>query len=96
LLRCGVWPGCHRPGRRATELRLRARSRSLRADNLPLALDAEMAAAYVAAKVGLPAAEQAKVTVEQHEWLRRRNACGADASCLEWTLTERLGQLQTS
>jgi uncharacterized protein len=37
-----------------------------------------MAAAYVAAKVGLPAAEQAKVTVEQHEWLRRRNACGAD------------------
>ena len=63
----------------------------------PLAqLDAEMAAAYVAAKVGLPAAEQAKVTVEQHEWLRRRNACGADASCLERTLTERLGQLQTS
>jgi uncharacterized protein len=55
-----------------------------------------MAAAYVAAKVGLPAAEQAKVTVEQHEWLRRRNACGADASCLERTLTERLGQLQTS
>jgi len=55
-----------------------------------------MAAAYVAAKVGLPAAEQAKVTVEQHESLRRRNACGADASCLERTLTERLGQLQTS
>ena len=63
----------------------------------PLAqLDAEMAAAYVAAKAGLPAAEQAKVTVEQHDWLRRRNACGADASCLERTLTERLGQLQTS
>ena len=63
----------------------------------PLAqLDAEMAAAYVAAKAGLPAAEQAKVAVEQHEWLRRRNGCGADASCLERTLAERLGQLQTS
>jgi uncharacterized protein YecT (DUF1311 family) len=58
----------------------------------PLArLDAEMAAAYVAAKAGLPAAEQAKVRVEQHEWLRQRNRCGADASCLERTLTERLG-----
>ena len=63
----------------------------------PLAqLDAEMAAAYVAAKAGLSADGQAKVALEQREWLRRRNACGADASCLERTLTERLGQLQTS
>ena len=63
----------------------------------PLAqLDAEMAAAYVAAKAGLSAEEQAKVTVEQREWLRRRNACGADAFCLERTLTERLRQLQMS
>jgi uncharacterized protein len=64
--------------------------------SVPLAqLDAEMAAAYVAAKAGLPAAEQTKVTIDQHEWLRGRNRCGADASCLERTLTERLGQLQT-
>ena len=61
----------------------------------PLAqLDAEMAAAYVAAKAGLPADGQAKVAAEQHEWLRRRNGCGADASCLEWALAERLSQLQ--
>ena len=59
-------------------------------------LDAEMAAAYVAARAGLPAEEQAKVATAQREWLRRRNACGADASCLERALTERLGQLQTS
>ena len=63
----------------------------------PLAqLDAEMAAAYAAAKAGLPAAEQAKVTADQHEWLKRRNRCGADASCLGRILTERLGQLQLS
>ena len=61
----------------------------------PLAqLDAEMAAAYVAAKTGLPAEQQAKVAAEQHEWLRRRNGCGADASCLERALAERIGQLQ--
>ena len=59
-------------------------------------LDAEMAAAYVAAKAGSPARRQAKVAAEQHEWLRQRNACGADASCLERTLLERLGQLQAS
>ena len=63
----------------------------------PLAqLDAEMAAAYVAAKAGLPADGQAKVEAEQHEWLRRRNACGAAAPCLERALTERRDQLQTS
>ena len=63
----------------------------------PLAqLDTEMAAAYVAARAGLSADGQAKVALEQREWLRRRNACGADASCLERTLTQRLGQLQTS
>ena len=87
-----------RPSRdRASTARAVAPSARTICGSAPLAqLDAEMAAAYVAAKVGLPAAEQAKVTVEQHEWLRRRNACGADASCLERTLTERLGQLQTS
>ena len=63
----------------------------------PLAqLDAEMAAAYVAAKTGLPAEQQAKVATEQHEWLRRRNGCGADASCLERALAERISQLQAS
>ncbi len=63
----------------------------------PLAqLDAEMAAAYVAAKAGLPAEQQAKVAAEQHEWLRRRNGCGADASCLERAMAERISQLQAS
>ena len=63
----------------------------------PLAqLDAEMAAAYIAAKAGLPTDQQAKVAAEQHEWLRRRNGCGADASCLERALAERLSQLQAS
>ena len=63
----------------------------------PLAqLDAEMAAAYVAAKAGLPAEQQAKIAAEQHEWLRRRNGCGADASCLDRAMAERISQLQTS
>ncbi|HEY1779824.1 MAG TPA: peptidoglycan-binding protein [Roseiarcus sp.] len=65
--------------------------------NAPLAeLDAEMAAAYVAAISGSAAGRQAKLAVEQHEWLRRRNACGANAACLERSITERLGQLRTN
>ncbi len=57
-------------------------------------LDAEMATAYVAAKARLSAREQAKVAIEQQKWLMRRNRCGADASCIERSMTERRDQLR--
>ena len=57
-------------------------------------LDAEMAAAYVAAKAHLSAREQAKVAIEQQKWLIWRNRCGADASCIERSMTERRDQLR--
>ena len=65
--------------------------------NPPLAqLDSQVASAFAAAKARAPAQQQAKVEAEQLEWLRRRNACGADASCLERMIGGRLGQLQTN
>jgi hypothetical protein len=53
-----------------------------------------MASAYVVAKAGLSAREQAKVAIEQQKWLMRRNRCGSDASCIERSITERRDQLR--
>ena len=56
-------------------------------------LDAEMATAFAAAKSGAPARQQAQMDAQQLQWLRRRDACGADAACLERTMSGRRAQL---
>jgi uncharacterized protein len=59
-------------------------------------LDSAVATAYAAAGAGVSPEDRAKVIAEQRAWLQRRNRCGADASCLEQSMTERLSQLQST
>jgi uncharacterized protein YecT (DUF1311 family) len=92
-LSAGVDPGVSRPSFDCAHA-VAASARTICGNPSLARLDAEMAAAYVAAKAGLSAREQAKVALEQQKWLIGRNRCAADASCIERSMTERRDQLR--
>lgn len=58
------------------------------------ALDRALADAYRAARTGAGEAERARIRAEQIAWLGRRDACGADAACLEARMAARLAALR--
>ena len=58
------------------------------------ALDSALAEAYRAARAGAGEAERARIRAEQIAWLGRRDACGADAACLEARMAARLAALR--
>ena len=56
-------------------------------------LDAALSQAFGDAMGEKSFAEQAKQMAEQQRWLQQRNACGADATCIERSMTQRLAEL---
>ena len=56
-------------------------------------LDAEVAETYEAARAGLSAPEAASLAATQRLWLQSRDACGADRSCLQSSLADRVAEL---
>lgn len=57
-------------------------------------LDAAMSQAFGRAKADKSFADQAKLMAEQQRWLQQRNACGADAACIEHSMTARIEALE--
>ena len=58
-------------------------------------LDTAISQAFATARANEPAADHARLMAEQQHWLQQRDGCGADSSCIERSMTERLTQLRS-
>lgn len=56
--------------------------------------DSTMAALYVQRRRGLTGARRQQLTIQQRNWLNRRNSCGSNLSCLKRVYEQRIRQLQ--
>jgi peptidoglycan hydrolase-like protein with peptidoglycan-binding domain len=55
--------------------------------------DAKLGLAYTAARAAADAQAQRDLTLEQRAWLRQRDACGPNPTCLERSMTARIAEL---
>ena len=91
-------PPAQQPARRANpsfncNARLNATEARICANSTLADLDRKMADTYVWLQGQLPAARRGELKRDQSRWLRQRNACGSNDTCIEGQIAERTGYL---